>query len=323
MPSTFGEITARTLGDLVGMLFELFVDDGAMVGDSFEELLGDLWTLLTRVWEKGLSLSASKSQFFITEAMFAGARVGPSGIHPDLSKLTAIVDWKMPTDLQNLGAFTGITGYFCTLVKGYSTMAQPLMDLEKGLEVLKGKGKAAYRCAMKGHSLEGLWTKEHTHTFLKLKITLMSEPIHKGPKFDGTPFVIMTDGCKFGFAGMLTQRHMTVLPNGKEVSQLHPVAFTSKRTSMIEERYQPYILKFAALKYSLDKFSDITWGFPIELETDCQALQDQLLSTKMNLTHACWHDGVLSHNIIDVQHRPGHLNVVADGLSQKFMNMRW
>jgi len=92
-PSTFGEMTARTLGDLVGTLFELFVDDGAMAGDSFEGLLGDLRTLLTRVQEKGLSLLASKSRFFVTEAVFAGARVGPSGIRPDLSKLTAIVDW--------------------------------------------------------------------------------------------------------------------------------------------------------------------------------------------------------------------------------------
>ena len=84
-------------------------------------------------------------------------------------------------------------------------MAQPLTDLAKGLEVPKGKGKAEYRRAMKGHSLEGLWTKEHAHAFLKLKIVLTSEPILKGPKFDGTPFVITTDGCKFGFAGMLTQ----------------------------------------------------------------------------------------------------------------------
>ena len=71
---------------------------------------------------------------------------------------------------------------------------------------------------MKGYSLMGLWTREHTHTFLKLKIALTSEPILKGPKFDGTLFIVTTDGCKFGFAGMLTQRHTTVLPNGKEVS---------------------------------------------------------------------------------------------------------
>lgn len=144
-PSMFGEMTAKTLGNLVGTLFELFVDDGAMAGDNFDVLLGDLRVLLMRVWEKGLSLSASKSCFFITEAVFAGVRVGPSGIHLNLSKLTAIVDWKTPTDLQNLGAFTGITGYFRTLIKGYSTMAQPLTDLAKGLDVPKGKGKVAYR----------------------------------------------------------------------------------------------------------------------------------------------------------------------------------
>ena len=34
---------------------------------------------------ENVSLTASQSQFFITEAVFTGARVGPSGIRPDLS----------------------------------------------------------------------------------------------------------------------------------------------------------------------------------------------------------------------------------------------
>lgn len=290
-PSTFAEMTARALGDMVGLLFQLFVDDGGMGGSVFEELLGDLRKLLSRVRKKGLSLSATKSWFFVTEAVFAGSRVGPAGIRPDLSKLTAIIDWKTPTDLQNLGAFTGLTGYFRTLVKGYAAIAQPLTDLAKGLEVQKGKGKAAYRRAMKGYSLTDLWKPEHTHAFLKLKVALTCEPVLQGPKFDGTPFIVTTDDCKFGFAGMLTQRHTSVLPSGKEVTRIHPVAFASKRTSTIEERYQPYILEFAALKFSLDKFSDVVWGFPIELETDCQALRDQLLSDRLNSTHARWRDG--------------------------------
>ena len=41
----------------------------------------------------------------------------------------------------------------------------------------------------------------------------------------------------------------------------------------------------------------------------------------MNSMHACWRDSVLSHNIIDVHHRPGHLNAVADGLSWKYVNL--
>ncbi|KAJ7469479.1 hypothetical protein FB451DRAFT_1176715 [Mycena latifolia] len=39
---------------------------------------------------------------------------------------TAIVNWERPTDIQNLGAFTGSTGYFRSLIKGYATVVQPL-----------------------------------------------------------------------------------------------------------------------------------------------------------------------------------------------------
>jgi hypothetical protein len=54
-------MTAQALGDLVGILFELFVDDGGMAGDDFTETLTNIRTLLTRVREKGLSLSATNS----------------------------------------------------------------------------------------------------------------------------------------------------------------------------------------------------------------------------------------------------------------------
>ena len=319
-PSTFAEMTATALGDLTGTLIELFVDDGGMAGDNFEIMLRNTKQLLQRISEKGLSLSASKSKFFVTEATFAGGRVGPDGMKPDLTKLTAIADWKTPTDLQNLGSFLGLTGYFRPLIKGYASIAQPLTDLARKLELPKLKGKAAYAKAMKGHSLEGLWGKEHDLAFLRLKVALTSEPVLKGPKYDGTPFVITTDGCKYGFAGMLTQRFTTILPNGTEKTTAHPIGFSLKRTLVTEEKYKPFILEFRALKHCLDKFGDMIWGYPVELETDCQALRDHLLSTTLNSTHARWRDAVLAHNITDVRHRPGRLNVVADELSHKFVN---
>ena len=319
-PSSFAEMTGKALGDLIGTLIELFVDDGGMAGDDFETMLADTRRLLERILATGLSLSASKSKFFVTEATFAGGRVGPEGIKPDLTKLTAVADWKTPTDLQNLGSFVGLTGYFRSLIKGYASIVQPLTDLARKLDLPKLKGKAAYTRAMKGHSLEGLWTKEHDHAFLRLKVALTSEPVLKGPKYDGTPFVITTDGCKYGFAGMLSQNFTTVLPNGTTKTTVHPIGFSSKRTSPTEEKYKPFILEFAALKHCLDKFADVIWGYPVELETDCQALRDHLLSSTLNSTHARWRDAVLAYNIVDIRHRPGRLNVVADGLSRKFVN---
>jgi hypothetical protein len=268
-PSTFAQLTADALGDLVGVLFELFVDDGGMAGDDFEKMLQDTITLLTRVREKKLSLSASKSGFFLSSAVFAGGRVGKDGIAPDLSKLTAIVNWERPTNIQNLGAFTGLTGYFRSLIKGYATIAQPLTDLSRSVQIPQFKGKYAYRKAMKLFSLADLWKPEHTRAFLRLKVALTSEPVLKGPKFDGTPFIVTSDGCKHGLAGMCSQRFTTVGANGKAIVKIHPVAFASKRTSASEEKYKPFLLEFAALKFSLDKFSDVVWGFPVEVETDC------------------------------------------------------
>jgi hypothetical protein len=78
----------------------------------------------------------------------------------------------------------------------------------------------------------------------------------------------------------------TTLPGGKEVVRLHPIGFVSKRTSQSEENYNPFLLKFAALKFVLDKFSDIVYGYPVKLETDCQALRDVLFNDKINATHS-------------------------------------
>lgn len=203
-PSTFAQMTARALGDLIGILFELFVDDGGMAGDNFNTMLQNTHILLQQVRDTGLSLSATKSRFFMSEATFAGGRVGSDGIKPDLTKLTAIAEWKIPADLQNLGAFLGLAGYFRALIKGYASIAQPLTDLARS-DIPRTKGKAAYTRAMKGYSLQSIWKDEHTQAFLRLKVALTSEPVLKGPKFDGTPFIVTTDGCKYGFAGMVSQ----------------------------------------------------------------------------------------------------------------------
>jgi hypothetical protein len=104
---------------------------------------------------------------------------------------------------------------------------------------------------------------------------------------------------------MISQKFTTILPNGTAKTTVHPIGFSSKRTSPTEEKYKPFILEFAALKHCLDKFGDVIWGYPIEIETDCQALRDHLLSSTLNSTHARWRDAVLSHNIVDIRHQPG------------------
>lgn len=105
--------------------------------------------------------------------------------------------------------------------------------------------------------------REHEHSAAK--------GVLQAPRYDGSNFVVTSDGCAEGFAAVLSQRTRTQNTAGKWTERLHPIGFASKRTSSTEQNYKPFLLEFAALKFALDKFSDIIWGFPVEVETDCQA----------------------------------------------------
>lgn len=99
---------------------------------------------------------------------------------------------------------------------------------------------------------------------------------------------------------------------------MHPIAFTSKRTFTTEKKYKLYLLEFAALKFRLDKFLSIVWGFPVEIKTDCNTLKDTSLNSSLNAVHVHWWESILAYNRVDIWHVPGKLNVVADSLSCKW-----
>ena len=126
------------------------------------------------------------------------------------------------------------------------------------------------------------------------------------------------DGCGKGFGGMLEQEFVTVLEDRSIRKEWHPIAFCSKQTLRSEERYEPFLLEFAALMFALDEFADLTYGSPISIVTDCRALRDLLVSERLNTTHSHWQQFILSHQIVNVGHRPGTENLVADEISRGF-----
>ena len=110
----------------------------------------------------------------------------------------------------------------------------------------------------------------------------------------------MSDGCQDAFGAVLAQKFETVMLDGCKLMKLHPIGFASKHMSCSEAKYKPFLLEFAALKFALDKFSDVIWGFPVEIEMDCQALWDVMMNDKLNAMHTRWRDGILSQQIVDV-----------------------
>jgi Reverse transcriptase (RNA-dependent DNA polymerase) len=120
-PTAFMTVTAMHLHNLIAEeVLEIFVDDGGIASDTFDEMMNKLTKVLDCIHEQRLSLSTAKSKLFMTEAVFARARVGQRRVLPDLVKLTAIVDWKQPATALNLASFLGLMGHFRDLIKGYA-----------------------------------------------------------------------------------------------------------------------------------------------------------------------------------------------------------
>ena len=218
-PSWFCDMTGRALHDLTTKIqLETFVDDNALAGNEFTDVLRWLQMFLERCRERNLSISQQKTRLFVQETVFGGSRVGKDGIKPVVTKLEAVAKWPAPLNLLDLMRFLGLTGYFRSLIQNYACIAAPLTDLQCNLDLSQPeqrKGNRRYRQFLRDCTLVQYWTAKHTKAFTKLKNVLLEEPILRASKFDGTSFILITDGSKDGFGAVLTHASPLTSPTGR------------------------------------------------------------------------------------------------------------
>ncbi|KAG9123419.1 hypothetical protein FRC07_014963 [Ceratobasidium sp. 392] len=317
-PTTFCEMVAEAFHGLIGKIMEVWMDDMATAADDFETGLVNLRTIFERCRTHKISLSATKTVLMMSEASFAGARVSGDGIATDLRKVKAILLWPEPRSVLDVMGFLGISGSFRTRIRDFARIAQPLTDLTRNVQTgqLDGKNVFEYKKALRETKIE--LSEEAKRAFVDLKTTLTSNPVLRAPVYDGRPFIVSTDGSKYGFGAVLSQQWDETDGQGNTKKVTYPVAFASKRTSRTEERYIPFLLEFAALKFGLDEFDSIIFGCPIEIETDCKALANLLGNEKLNSTHERWRESVVARNIIAVRHKSGADNRACDALSRMY-----
>ena len=75
------------------------------------------------------------------------------------------------------------------------------------------------------HDAIFIWCEQCELSFQMLKDILVSAPILKYPD-TSKPYTIFTDASKYGWAGVLTQEHTTMV-DGKEITTKHPVMYVS------------------------------------------------------------------------------------------------
>ena len=94
----------------------------------------------------------------------------------------------------------------------------------------------------------------------------MSAPILKYPDTD-KPYTIFTDASKYGWAGVLTQEHTSVI-YGKQVTMNHPVAYVSGMSRGSQLNWAAMMKEAYAIYMTVKKSTFYLTGADITLRSD-------------------------------------------------------
>ena len=103
-------------------------------------------------------MKLSKCHFFYKEIQYLGHILSTKGIHPLPSKIQAIKNMHLPTTLKQVHAFLGLVGYYRKFIKDFTKIAKLLTLLTR-------------------QQVKFEWTPTHQEAFMKLKDSIIQEPI--------------------------------------------------------------------------------------------------------------------------------------------------
>ena len=192
---------------LKGLKFAMtYLDNIIIFSQDESQHLEHLEIVFSHLWEAGLKMKRSKCDFFKSEIHYLGHLISPEGISPLPNKLDSIKYMPAPNSAKEIKQFLGLTGYYRKFVPRFADISRPLTTLTK-----------------KDAKFE--WTSACQKSFELLKEALCGEPVLKYAD-TSKPYTLYTDASKYGWAGVLTQPHITTV-DGKSTTTDHPVAFVS------------------------------------------------------------------------------------------------
>ena len=148
-------------------------------------IMFNMLTGCSNYWEKkNIYVKTSKCFFGVQEVEYPSHIVSQEGVKVDPNKIKAIKEWKVPTTINHLQGFMGLTGYYQKFVKNSGKITTPLTTLLK---------KDAFS-----------WTPEATKAFEHLKEEMFLASFLAMPDFTKT-FIVESDASGNGIGVVLTQ----------------------------------------------------------------------------------------------------------------------
>ena len=125
-------------------------------------------------------INVKKSHFCVQRVKYFWFILDADGLSPDPDKVSAIVDFPVPKNLQELRRFLGMVGWYIRLIDGAADIKLPLLKLLH-------------------KDVPWHWGKEQQEAFQKLKDASVFAPVLPRPDFT-RDFIIHLDASKFARA---------------------------------------------------------------------------------------------------------------------------
>ena len=261
------------------------MDDITVYGESFDECLICLETVLHRCIEKNLVLNWEKYHFMVNQGIMLGHIISEKGIEVDKARVELISKLLSPTNVKTVRQFLGHAGFYSRFIQDFSKIAKPL-----------------YKLLEKDVKFE--WDSECQEKFEELKAHLTTKPIVRAPNWH-LPFEVMCDASDLAIGAVLGQRI-----EGKP----YVVYYVSKTLNEAQRNYTTTEKEMLAEVYALDKFRAYLIGSDIVIFTYHSALK--YLLTKQNAKARLIRRVLLLQEFnIQIRDKKGVENVVADHLS--------
>ncbi|KAA3466313.1 DNA/RNA polymerases superfamily protein [Gossypium australe] len=183
VPTTLMDMMNRVFHSYLDRFVVVFIDDILVYSRSEDKHDEQLRVVLQVLWEKQSYMKLSKYEFWLHEVVFLGRAVLVEGIQADPKKVEVILDWKPPRTVFGVKSFLGLASYYHCFVKGFSSIAAPLMKFLKKNTIFE-------------------WIDERQKCFEKLKSVLTEAPVLTQP-ISGKECVVYSDASYTGLGCVL------------------------------------------------------------------------------------------------------------------------
>lgn len=270
---------------------EAFVDDMAVLSQSWEQHLTHLESYLAKIKESGLTLGLKKCSFAQPKAKFVGHVVGSGLIEPDPVKLATIPNIEPPVTKKDVRKMMGFFNYFRSFVPSFAETAKVITDLTQ-----------------KHMSTRVKWEEKHQLALDKLKLDLqksVQHPLHSVEY--GKDFGLLVDASATAVGGCLIQWN--------EEGTERPLAFASMKLSPTQSRWATIEREAFAVIWALRKYRSWIFRSKVTVFSDHNPLAYLTESAPKSAKLARWALALQEFDLT-FRYRPARQNAAADFLSR-------